>query len=52
MSSLDSSGSYHAMKLSDLLALSWTVVSDDYKPSAQWEYTFAMTEHGLEILSH
>ena len=30
----------------------WTVVSDDYKPSAQWEHTFVMTEHGLEILTH
>ncbi len=30
----------------------WTVVSDDYKPSAQWEHTFVMTEHGLEILTY
>ena len=30
----------------------WTVVTDDYQPSAQWEHTFVMTEHGLEILSH
>lgn len=29
----------------------WTVVTDDYQPSAQWEHTFVMTEHGLEILS-
>lgn len=30
----------------------WTVVTDDYMPSAQWEHTFVMTEHGLEILSY
>ena len=30
----------------------WTVVSDDYKPSAQWEHTFLMTDHGLEILTY
>ncbi len=29
----------------------WTVITDDYKPSAQWEHTFVMTEHGLEILT-
>ncbi len=29
----------------------WTVVTEDEKPSAQWEHTFVMTEHGLEILS-
>jgi methionyl aminopeptidase len=30
----------------------WTVVSEDEKPSAQWEHTFVMTETGLEILTH
>ncbi len=30
----------------------WTVVSEDELPSAQWEHTFLMTEHGLEILSY
>lgn len=30
----------------------WTVVTEDELPSAQWEHTFVMTEHGLEILSH
>ena len=29
----------------------WTVVTEDYKPSAQWEHTFLMTENGLEILT-
>lgn len=29
----------------------WTVVTEDEKPSAQWEHTFVMTEHGLEILT-
>jgi len=29
----------------------WTVVTEDELPSAQWEHTFVMTEHGLEILS-
>lgn len=31
---------------------SWTVVTEDELPSAQWEHTFVMTEHGLEILTH
>ena len=30
----------------------WTVVTEDYKPSAQWEHTFVMTETGLEILTY
>lgn len=30
----------------------WTVITEDELPSAQWEHTFLMTEHGLEILSH
>lgn len=29
----------------------WTVVTEDEQPSAQWEHTFLMTEHGLEILT-
>lgn len=30
----------------------WTVVTEDYQPSAQWEHTFVMTETGVEILTH
>lgn len=30
----------------------WTVVTEDEKPSAQWEHTFVMTENGLEILTY
>lgn len=30
----------------------WTVVTDDEKPSAQWEHTFVMTEKGVQILTH
>lgn len=30
----------------------WTVVTDDELPSAQWEHTFLMTDHGLQILTH
>lgn len=30
----------------------WEVISADEKPSAQWEHTFVMTEHGVEILTH
>jgi methionyl aminopeptidase len=30
----------------------WEVISDDELPSAQWEHTFLMTEHGVEILSY
>ena len=29
----------------------WEVISGDEQPSAQWEHTFLMTEHGVEILS-
>lgn len=30
----------------------WTVVTEDEKPSAQWEHTFLMTEDGPEILTY
>jgi methionyl aminopeptidase len=30
----------------------WTVVTEDYSDSAQWEHTYLMTEEGLEILTH
>ncbi|MBR1400619.1 MAG: type I methionyl aminopeptidase [Prevotella sp.] len=30
----------------------WEVISEDEKPSAQWEHTFLMTEHGVEILTY
>ena len=30
----------------------WTVVTEDELPSAQWEHTFLMTEHGLEVLTY
>ena len=30
----------------------WEVISEDEKPSAQWEHTLLMTEHGPEILSY
>ena len=30
----------------------WEVISDDEKPSAQWEHTFLMTEEGLGILTY
>ncbi|MCM1107842.1 MAG: type I methionyl aminopeptidase [Clostridium sp.] len=30
----------------------WTVVTEDELPSAQWEHTFVMTEHGVEILTY
>ncbi len=30
----------------------WTVITEDEKPSAQWEHSFLMTETGLEILTH
>lgn len=29
----------------------WTVVTEDELPSAQWEHTYVMTGHGLEILT-
>ena len=30
----------------------WEIVTGDELPSAQWEHTFVMTEHGLEILTY
>jgi len=30
----------------------WEVISADEKPSAQWEHTLLMTEHGVEILTY
>ncbi len=30
----------------------WEVISGDQLPSAQWEHTFLMTEHGVEILTY
>ena len=30
----------------------WEVISEDEKPSAQWEHTFLMTEQGVEILTY
>ena len=30
----------------------WEVISADEQPSAQWEHTFLMTEHGVEILTY
>ena len=30
----------------------WEVISEDEKPSAQWEHTLLMTEHGVEVLSY
>lgn len=30
----------------------WEIVTGDELPSAQWEHTFVMTEHGVEILTH
>ncbi len=30
----------------------WTVLTDDGMPSAQWEYTLAITENGPEILTY
>ncbi len=30
----------------------WTVTTRDGLPSAQWENTFVMTEHGVEVLTH
>jgi methionyl aminopeptidase len=29
----------------------WEVITGDEMPSAQWEHTFLMTEHGLEVIS-
>ena len=30
----------------------WEVITGDELPSAQWEHTFHMTEHGVEILTY
>ena len=30
----------------------WEVISADEKPSAQWEHTLLMTEHGVEVLTY
>ena len=30
----------------------WEVITGDELPSAQWEHTLLMTEHGVEILTH
>ena len=30
----------------------WEVITEDEKPSAQWEHTFLMTDSGVEILSY
>ncbi len=30
----------------------WTIYTRDGKPSAQWEYTVAVTEDGYEILAY
>ena len=31
--------------------LGWEVITGDELPSAQWEHTFLMTEHGVEVLT-
>lgn len=28
------------------------IYTEDGSPSAQWEYTLVMTDHGVEILAH
>ena len=30
----------------------WEVITEDEKPSAQWEHTVLMTEHGVEVLTY
>lgn len=30
----------------------WEVITEDELPSAQWEHTLVMTEHGVEVLSY
>ena len=30
----------------------WDVIAEDQQPSAQWEHTLLMTEHGVEILTY
>jgi len=34
-----------------LLNDNWTVVTKDRKPSAQWEHTLLVTDHGVEVLT-
>ena len=34
-----------------LLSDGWTVVTQDGKPSAQWEHTMAVTKDGVEVLT-
>lgn len=40
-------GDYHVSMLDD----DWTIVTDDYSPSAHFEHTVAITEDGYEILT-
>ena len=28
----------------------WTICTEDGQPSAQWEHTYLLTPHGLEVL--
>ena len=30
----------------------WEVITEDEKPSAQWEHTLLMTDHGVEVLTY
>ena len=30
----------------------WEVITEDELPSAQWEHTLVMTDHGVEVLTH
>jgi methionyl aminopeptidase len=30
----------------------WEVITEDELPSAQWEHTLLMTEHGVEVLTY
>jgi methionyl aminopeptidase len=30
----------------------WEVITEDEKPSAQWEHTLVMTDHGVEVLTY
>ena len=39
------------MGRADITIDGWDVRTKDGLPSAQWEHTYLMTEHGLEILS-
>lgn len=40
-------GQRHVKTLAD----GWTVVTKDHKPSAQWEHTVLVTEHGCDVLT-